>query len=304
MITFRFFFCFIERNQCRRASWSFSPHFRLKIQSKSSWILLQSFWRVSYWDFSLNFNSADLFSAYELPVRHLVWFTYYVSLFGFFTSISLTLIKDQTEAATTIWWCPVFDLLPTLSTATAYFYPQFYIWPICIGLTSFPRYLIVFLQMNDRLSRLHFTYRQSYVWIERINAFLHFLEITFLILISFVSVKERQDLHNYFVFAFGIVSTLHMFLTISIDYLWPQTSTAKMTENQLKIRSKRLKLFFINFFAFCSSICLYFYHLNFCITLLRSAHSFFQYVFILSNAVYHRLLVDEWDQQGIIKFSW
>ena len=241
-------------------------------------------------------------SASTSSVGQLVWFSRVVSTFAFFACIGLTLVKNRQESVRT--WCPVFDLFPTISTSTGYFYPQAYIWRICIGFTSFPRFLLAILQMQYRLLRPNMLHPRHYIWAERLNGSLHFLELTALLLLSFVSLKETEWVHVYSYFSFAMFSILHMLVTSSIDYLWPRTIFAEITPIESKLRAKRLKLFFLYLVSFWVSMSLYFIHFRVCLTMLYSTHSLLEYVLILTNITYHGLMFEEWDQKGHIHLSW
>ena len=242
-----------------------------------------------------------MFLATTLSIRHLVSFSYKVAFLGFITCIGLTLLKDFESANRTR--CHVFDFLPTLSTSTAYFTPQCYIWRFCFALTSFPRYLTGFLQMQYRLLRPHMAQPKYYRFVERINGCLHFLELTCLLILSFVSLSETAWVHIYSYFCFALFSVTHMYLTASIDYLWPRTMYLQLTELEMKLRAKRLKWFLINMPSFCISMSFYLLHWRICQPLIYSTHSLFEYIFILTNISYHGVMMEEWDEQGRIHIS-
>lgn len=145
---------------------------------------------------------------------------------------------------------------------------------------------------------------RQYIWAERLNGSLHFLELTTLLLLSFVSLKETEWVHVYSYFSFAMFSILHMLVTSSIDYLWPRTAYAEITPIESKLRAKRLKLFLVHLVAFWISIAIYFFHFHVCISMFYSTHSLLEYVFILTNIAYHSLMFEEWDQKGRIHLSW
>lgn len=249
---------------------------------------------------SIEFNMFYLrLLATSFSVKHLVWFSYMLSSFAFYCCIGLTLVKDLEEA--TLTHCASFNFLPTLSASIAYCFPQGYIWSFCIALTSFPRYLVGYLQMRSRMSRSPRARPKLHVSVERINGFVHFLELTSLLLLTFVSLREMQWVHICSYFGFVFFSISHMFLTVGIDYAWPRTIEAELTELEKRLRAKRSRLLLVNISSFSVSMCFYSRHLRYCEPMIYSIHSLFEYFVILSNIAYHGLAIEEWNQRGQIQ---
>lgn len=224
--------------------------------------------------------------------RHLIWFTYILAYFAFFSCIGLTLLKDIKKATDRL--CNLHNYLPSVSSSIACCFPQSFIWHFCFGLSSFPRYLTGYLQMKHRLLRLHMVLPNYYVLAERINGFIHFLELTCLLILTYISLYEILWVHVYSYFGFIVFSLLHMLFTVGIDYLWPRTIYGQITDRERRLRVKRLRWFLINMSSFFISIYFYYRHTRLCEPFIYSIHSLFEYFVILTNIAYHGVEIDEW----------
>ena len=230
-------------------------------------------------------------------MKHFLWFTYMLSFFAFFSCISLTIWKDLDR--TILTQCPAYNILPTVSASVAFCFPQFYIWRFCFALTCLPRYIIGYLQMEYRILRSYMASPKRYRLTERINGVFHFLELTCLFLLTYVSLSEGQSIHVYGYLGFVFFSLLHMLFTVGVDYLWSRTS--KPTELEKKSRAKRCRWFLINLLSFLISTYFYLRSNNFCEPMIYSLYSLFEYFVILTNIAYHGTVIEEWHYQGHIQ---
>jgi MFS family permease len=227
--------------------------------------------------------------------------TYFLPYFAFITCIIVTVFKDFEKSTHT--HCKVINVLPSISAIIAGFEPQRFIWRFCFALTSIPRYLIGYLQFQRLLNRHHVALPEYYRLIQMINSSIHFLELTFLLLLTYISSKEIKRMHEYGFIGFMMCSLLHMFCTIIIDYYWPRTKNSCLTEKEKYFRRKRFKWFMYNSISFLISLYFFFRHNFFCEPYIYSIYCFFEYFVILTNIGYHSIVPDEWDQQeGQIQF--
>jgi hypothetical protein len=231
-----------------------------------------------------------------MSIRHLSRFVYSLLYFALFSGVGLTLLKDHEESTRT--HCNVFNFLPSASVSMGDFEPQRYIWRFCFALDSIPRYLIAYLQLILVLDRQHIALSVLYPFVQITNSFIHFLELTFLLSLTYISSNENTTIHRTSYIGFMICSVLHMLLTILIDYFWPRTSNFRISDAEKLARSKRLKWFIINIMSFFISIYFYFRHLTFCEPNIYSMYSLFEYFFILTNIAYHCVAFSEWDMEG------
>jgi len=203
-------------------------------------------------------------------------------------------LKDSQQAIRT--HCHVYDFLPTVSSSIACCFPQSVIWHFCFGLSSFPRYIIGYFQMEHRMSRSDVALPKFYALAQRTNGFFHFLELTCLLLLTYISLYEMEWVHVYSYFGFILFSLLHMLFTVGIDYMWPRTIYGRLTELEKKLRAKRLRWFLINMSSFFISINLYLRHGRVCEPIVYSLHCLFEYFVVLTNIAFHGVAMEEWNQ--------
>lgn len=246
-----------------------------------------------------NYKKSIMISAELFPLRRFLQFTYAMSFFAFFSCISLTIYKDLDK--TILIQCRAFNFLPSVSASIAFCFPQCYIWRFCFALTAVPRYIIAYLQLKFRIKRTQMRQHTKYILIERINAFIHFLELHFLFVLTYVSLGEAEIIHVYSYFGFILFSFVHMLLTVSVDYLWPRTEEPSNMEKILRV--KRFRWFFINLLSFWISMYCYSRSTSLCEPLVYSIHSLFEYFVVLTNIVYHGVVIEEWSSEGFIAIS-
>ena len=232
----------------------------------------------------------------RLSLRCLLWVAYSLPCFALFSCVGLSVIKDFERSTRT--HCKVFNFLPSISAAIGDCEPQRYIWRFCFALDSVPRYLIGYLQLLRVLQRHHVAYPELYSLVQIGNSTLHFLELTFLLLLTYVSSSDIKWIHECSFIGFMVCSLLHMLCTVLIDYFWRRTTITPLTEQEKRLRSKRRRWFLINILSFFASLYFYFRHNSQCETNIYSMYCFFEYVVVLTNIAYHAVIMEEWDQQG------
>jgi hypothetical protein len=232
----------------------------------------------------------------HISISHFLWFAYSLPCFALFSCVGLSLLKDFEKSTRT--HCNVFNFLPSISASIGDCEPQRYIWRLCFALDSIPRYLIAYLQLIRLLNRHHIALIELYPFVQIANSFIHFLELTFLLLLTYISSNEVKWIHECSFVGFMICSLLHMLLTILIDYFWPRTNNFRLTDQEKLIRTKRLKWFLVNILSFFISLYFYFRHNSHCEANIYSMYCLFEYFVVLTNIAYHAVVMDEWDQQG------
>ena len=229
-------------------------------------------------------------------MRHFLWVAYSLPSFALISCIGLSLIKDFERSTRT--HCNVSNFLPSISASIGDCEPQRYIWRFCFALDSVPRYIIGYLQFWRVLQRHHVAYPELYPLVQIFSSSLHFLELTFLLLLTYVSSADIKWIHECSFIGFMICSLLHMLLTVLIDYFWPRMGQIHQNHQEIVLRSKRLRWFLLNIFSFFISLYFYFRHNSHCEPNIYSMYCFFEYVVVLTNIAYHAVIMEEWDQYG------
>lgn len=234
-------------------------------------------------------------------MRYFLWFTYVLPCFALFSCVGLSLLKDFEKSTRT--HCQVFNFLPSISASIGDCEPQRYIWRFCFALDSVPRYVVAFLQLRRLLNRHHMVLPELYQLFQLTNTGIHVLELTFLLILTYVSSTEVHWAHEYSFIGFMVCSLVHMLLTILIDYFWPRTMNYRLSDQEILVRGQRCRWFFANIFCFFMSLYFYFRHNDYCEPYMYSGYCFFEYIVVLTNIAYHSVVMYEWDQNaGQIQF--
>ncbi|CAF3401936.1 unnamed protein product [Rotaria socialis] len=240
-------------------------------------------------------------SRAHVSMRHFLLFAYSLPCFALFSCVGLSLLKDFEKSTRT--HCNVFNFLPSISASIGDCEPQRYIWRLCFALDSVPRYAIAFLQLRRLLNRHHIALQEIYPLVQITNSAIHILELTFLLLLTYISSNEIKWIHECSFIGFMICSLVHMLLTVLIDYFWPRTINYRVNDQEKLTRGKRLKWFLVNIMSFFISLYFYFRHNDYCEPNIYSMYCLFEYFVVLTNIAYHAVVMDEWDQNaGQIQF--
>ncbi len=230
--------------------------------------------------------------------------TYGLPWLALFSCVGLSLLKDF--EASTRTHCNVSNFLPSISVAIDTFEPQRYIWRFCFAFNSILRYSVAYLRLLRLLNRQHIALSVLYPFVQIINNFIHFLELTLLLLLTYIGTNENGPMHKWSYIYFVFCSLLHMLLTILIDYFWPRTSNFRISDQEKIARARRrLKWFILHIMSFAASIYFYFRHNDFCEPYMYSIYALCEYFVVLTNIAYHYVVKSEWDMKGgHIKFSY
>lgn len=229
-------------------------------------------------------------------MRHFLQFTFFLPCFALFSCVGLSIIKDFEKSTRT--HCNVFNFLPSISASIGDCEPQRYIWRLCFALDSTPRYILAYLQLQRLLHRPHIAFGELYFLAQCVNTLIHVLELTFLLLLTYISSTDIKWIHELSFIGFMICSLVHMLCTLLIDYLWPRTTINRLSENEKNLRAKRLKWFLVNISSFFISLYFYFRHNSSCEANIYSMYCLFEYIVVLTNIAYHAVVMEEYDHTG------
>lgn len=241
-------------------------------------------------------------------MKYVCIFALILPLAALILCIAVCLYKDFTIANKT--HCLVKNVLPSISAAVSNFYPQIAVWRLLIGIDSFPRYFIAFIYFKNYYfsKRDQVKYGHIYIGIVKAAFFFHFIELTSLLLLSYVSSTEIFSVHKFSFLFFLASSTIYMFLTL-LTHFWPARPLStnhellNLTNNFVKeydanslsnkeYKSRQMKLGILIVYILCMLIALYFYrrHNLFCEAYIYSFFSFFEYATVLTNICYHSVI--------------
>lgn len=212
---------------------------------------------------------------------------------AFLLCIFLSIFKDFDLANKT--HCGVFNFLPSISACISHFYPQNTLWRICIGIDSFPRYLISFVYYKKYYkAKAHLMKNANlYVLVVKTAFIFHNIELTSLLILTYVSSVEIFFIHMISFIMFLLTSSFYMLICIGTFY-WPREKNSNFLTIQEK---KSLNLKIITFFVYlsCFLFSLYFYirHNRYCEPFVYSLFSLMEYLTVLANIFYHSIILHD-----------
>ncbi|XP_028823531.1 acyltransferase PGAP2 [Denticeps clupeoides] len=215
----------------------------------------------------------------RLPFTHFAVATVCLPLIGLVTCITTSLALHFNEATYT--HCQVSNYLPSISAAIS-LTPERYIWRLCIGLHSAPRFLVAAAYFSFYRGRLAGRLLDQLLSVLVLLSSL--AENVGLLLLTYVSSTEDYALHKsgFIVFLGG--SIVHMLLTCR---LWQvirrfSLSTEEVTSFRNKVRCLVCS-------ATCCALALYFFrrHNKYCEAGVYTFFALCEYLVVLSNMAFH-----------------
>lgn len=215
----------------------------------------------------------------RLPFKIFAMATVLLPVTGFIACIIISLIYHYED--TTHAHCKVSNYLPSISSSVARV-PERYIWRVCIGLHSAPRYLMSFAYFSFYRGR--FSGRERERLLSGLALLCSLAENTGLLLLTYVSSKENHRYHDNGFRVFTGSSLVHMLITCRLWYVIKRSFES--AEEDVSYRRK-LRLFVLNATCCLASYLLYKRHNDRCEPGVYTLFAFIEYLMVFSNIAFH-----------------
>ncbi|KAH9497377.1 Post-GPI attachment to proteins factor 2 [Dermatophagoides farinae] len=192
-----------------------------------------------------------------VSLQRLSLITSALPMFGFIFCIFWSLMFNFVDSTST--HCGVAEYLPSVSASIGSFSPQKYLWRTTIALHSSPRYIVSYIYYR--------AFHDS-----KTLLMINWIEISALLGLSVVSSTELFLFHANCFLLFISASFLGMLIHLLQDKLWSKF---------------KMKIFFTNTFAWIFALFFYVRHNNYCETGVYSLFAASEYVFVLTNILFH-----------------
>lgn len=182
--------------------------------------------------------------------------------------------------------CNVTNTIPSVSAVTG-IKPQAYVWRICIGLHSAPRFFVGIMYYNY-YKQYAYNISQKYRWIYykllHLVFWLYTIECSCLLAVSCISNKENYPIHEKIFVVFMITSIAHMVFG-TITYKWSRHKGM----NEMEKSSYFWKKVMLAWISLSTAGLLYFFvqHRFYCKPGAFSWFSAFEYMIAYANMGYH-----------------
>lgn len=206
-----------------------------------------------------------------------------VTLFMCFVSAYIYQLDDIHETH-----CRVYNVIPSISAITGVS-PQRYFWRICIALHIGPRFIIAFcyksFYMNEMKCLKAPSHKESIRMLIQLVFWLHFIEISALCGVTYISNRENYPLHEKIFIIFMTCSLCHMLATIKLNQKLQPFGPRSQTE-AISLKWKNI-LFWTSIAATVGLLVFFVKHRFFCHDMAFSWFAFCEYIIATANMAFH-----------------
>ncbi|KAG5844703.1 hypothetical protein ANANG_G00165350 [Anguilla anguilla] len=222
---------------------------------------------------------------FRLPFTIFAVATVFLALGGLVSCILISLLYHFEESTAT--HCQVPNYLPSISASISQT-PERYIWRVCIGLHSAPRFLVAIAYFNFYRGR--FAKRWAEWLLSCLTLASALGENLGLLLLTYVSSNETYDVHKNGFIIFIACALVHMAVTCR---LWQVIKKYSFSPEEQTSYLWKKWLFAFNIMSCLFAAYFYRWHNSYCDPGIYTFFAFFEYLVVLSNIGFH--ITAYWD---------
>lgn len=193
--------------------------------------------------------------------------------------------------------CGASNYLPSISAAIGGSTPQRYVWRIGVCLHATPRILISLayrkLHESVAVTRSSLIYQMLF----RYAMICNLVEIGALIMLSYISSTENDEVHEAMFVLFMASGLLHMIFSITL-FTWRFRYIPPTPQESRSLAWKK-RLLAVNVSTFLVSVYAFFRHVWYCESGVYTAFAASEYIVVLTNIGFHGTLIWDFDQFSI-----
>ncbi|XP_078683601.1 acyltransferase PGAP2-like isoform X1 [Branchiostoma floridae x Branchiostoma belcheri] len=233
-------------------------------------------------------------SLMRLQIHFVAKVTCALPLFSFVSCVIIALFFHFENATAT--HCKVANYLPSISAAIGGLTPERYIWRTGIALHSAPRYMVTLMYYNFYRSRSA-TPAVWYQLLYKLTCLLNVVEVSSLVVLTYVSSTENPDIHEVSFISFVVCSEVYMFLTC---LLLKWSAFKPMSEQEQQSLRWKTVMFVANVTSFLTSVYFYFRHNWYCEPGVYTMFALCEYVVVVTNIAFHYTAVLDFPTFSVI----
>ncbi|XP_066287202.1 post-GPI attachment to proteins factor 2-like isoform X3 [Branchiostoma lanceolatum] len=179
--------------------------------------------------------------------------------------------------------CGVANYLPSISAAIGGLTPERYIWRTGIALHTAPRYMVTLMYYNFHRNRSA-TPSVWYQLLYKLTCLLNIVEVSSLVVLTYVSSTENPDIHEVSFISFVVCSEVYMFFTC---VLLKWSAYKPMSEQEQQSLRWKSVMFVANVSSFLTSVYFYFRHNWYCEPGVYTMFALCEYIVVVTNIAFH-----------------
>ncbi|KAK0420980.1 hypothetical protein QR680_015004 [Steinernema hermaphroditum] len=232
-----------------------------------------------------------------ISIRNATAFCCSLPLLALILCVSSSLYYDFYKVTKT--HCLVYNVLPSISAAIGDSDTGRSVWRAFIFVHILPRYLACLAYGFYFYNSSYFPHkRRIYTCVVIASTALHFFELNSLLVLTIFTSNEHHGLHVFGFSSFQVCALVHMFLHLILYKHSGRSLSGKLERYSYRLK-KSCFLSSILLLIICTY--LYYRHNAYCEPYVFSAFSFFEYLLVVANVMFHSTIrFDLYEQYMVV----